>query len=106
MGRVVHPDQERLLPAKSYALEFTPAALRQLERLDPFIRPIVFADIEKLGDNPRPRGVEKLAAKEKLYRWQVGPGKNYRVIYQIRDKDLLVLVVSVGHRKEVYRGLR
>jgi len=50
--------------------------------------------------------VERLATKEKLYRVYVGPGKNYRVIYQIQDEVLLVLVVKVGDRKEVYRGLR
>jgi mRNA interferase RelE/StbE len=50
--------------------------------------------------------VEKMETKEKLYRVYVGPGKNYRVIYQIRDEVLLVLVVRVGDRKEVYRGLK
>jgi len=52
-----------------------------------------------------PRGVEKLQAKEKLYCVYVGPGKDYRAIYQIRDESLLVLVVKVGDRKEVYRRL-
>jgi mRNA-degrading endonuclease RelE of RelBE toxin-antitoxin system len=44
-----------------------------------------------------------MAMKEKLYRIYVGPGKNYRAICQIRDKALLILVVKVGDRKEVYR---
>jgi mRNA interferase RelE/StbE len=50
--------------------------------------------------------VEKLETKEKLYRVYVGPGKNYRAIYQIRDEVLLVLIVKVGDRKQVYRGVR
>jgi mRNA interferase RelE/StbE len=50
--------------------------------------------------------VEKLEAKEKLYRIYAGPGKNYRVVYQIQDDVLLVLVVKVGDRKEVYRRLK
>jgi len=50
--------------------------------------------------------VEKMETKEKLYRVCVGPGKNYRVIYQIRDEVLLVLVVKVGDRKEVYRRVK
>jgi mRNA interferase RelE/StbE len=50
--------------------------------------------------------VEKMETKEKLYRVYVGPGKNYRVIYQIRDEVLLVLVVKVGNRKEVYRRVK
>lgn len=63
-------------------------------------------DILRLEENPRPHGVEKLETKEKLYRVYVGPGKNYRVIYQIRDQVLLVLVVKVGDRKEVYRRMK
>ena len=59
--------------------------------------------ILRLEENPRPHGVEKMETKEKLYRVYVWPGKNYRVIYQIRDEVLLVLVVRVGDRKEVYR---
>ena len=47
-----------------------------------------------------------METKEKLYRIYVGPGKNYRAIYQIRDEVLLVLVVRVGDRKEVYRRVK
>jgi mRNA interferase RelE/StbE len=62
-------------------------------------------DILRLEEDPRPHGVEKLETKEKLYRVYVGPGKSFRVIYQIHDKRLLILVVRVGDRKEVYRHL-
>lgn len=47
-----------------------------------------------------------METKEKLYRIYVGPGKNYRAIYQIRDEVLLILVVKVGDRKEVYRRVK
>ena len=47
-----------------------------------------------------------MKTKEKLYRVYVGPGKNYRAIYQIRDEVLLVLVVKVGDRKAVYRRVK
>jgi len=90
----------------SYTLEFTPAALRELEKLDPPVGRKVFSDIEKLKENPRPYGVQKMETKEKLYRIYVGPGKGYRAIYQIRDEALLVLVVRVGDRKEVYRRVK
>ena len=89
-----------------HTLEFTHAALRELEKLDPSVRRKVFSDIEKLKEDPRPHGVEKMETKEKLYRIYVGPGKNYRAIYQIRDEALLVLVVKVGDRKEVYRRVK
>ncbi|HVX65443.1 MAG TPA: type II toxin-antitoxin system RelE/ParE family toxin [Bryobacteraceae bacterium] len=94
-------------PAKhSFTLEFTPAALREVTKLDSSVRRKVFSDIEKLQENPRPQGVERLETREKLYRVYVGPGKNYRAIYQIRDEILLVLVVKVGDRKGVYRRVK
>ena len=89
-----------------HTLEFTHAALRELEKLDPSVRRKVFSDIEKLKENPRPHGVEKMETKEKLYRIYVGPGKNHRAIYQIRDEALLILVVKVGDRKDVYRRVK
>jgi mRNA interferase RelE/StbE len=60
-------------------------------------------DILRLEENPRPPGFKQMETKEKLYRVHLGPGKNYRVVYYIRDEILLVLVVKVGHRKDVYR---
>jgi mRNA interferase RelE/StbE len=87
-------------------VEVTPAAERDIRKLDPHVRKQVNMDILHLEDNPRPRGVEKMETKKKFYRVYVGPGKNYRAIYEIRDEVLLVLVVKVGDRKEVYRRLK
>ncbi len=56
--------------------------------------------IDGLADEPRPPGVRKLADKHQLYRLRIG---YYRIIYQIKDQELLVLVVNVGHRREIYR---
>ena len=87
-------------------MELSPAAERDVRKLDPHIRKYVTRDMLRLEDNPRPQGVDRLEAKEKLYRLYVGPGKDYRVIYQIRDEVLVVLVVRVGDRKDVYRTLK
>ena len=87
-------------------MELAPAAVRDLRRLDPHIRTRVTRDILRLEDDPRPRGAEMFEAKEKLYRVYVGPGKDYRAIYQIRDEVLVVLVVRAGDRKDVYRRLK
>ena len=87
-------------------MELSPAAERDVRKLDPHIRKQVTRDMLRLEDNPRPQGMERLEAKEKLYRLYVGPGKDYRVIYQIRDEVLVVLVVRVGDRKDVYRTLK
>lgn len=62
-------------------------------------------DLLRLETDPRPVGVQMLNAEEKLFRVYVGPGKNYRAIYQIADARLLVLVVRVGDRKDVYRRM-
>lgn len=53
-----------------------------------------------LAENPRPIGSEKLTGSEDLHRIRVG---DYRILYQIQDDALLVLVVKIGHRREVYR---
>ena len=90
----------------AYRVEVAPAAERDLRKLDAHVRKQVIREMLLLEENPRPHGVEKLELKEKLYRIAVGPGKNYRVIYQIRDEVLLVLVVKVGNRKEVYRRVK
>jgi mRNA interferase RelE/StbE len=55
--------------------------------------------IDALAQEPRPRGVERLKGEENLWRVRAG---DFRIIYTIRDEVLLVLVVRVGHRREVY----
>jgi mRNA interferase RelE/StbE len=54
-----------------------------------------------LADQPRPAGVKKLQGLEDTYRIRVG---NFRVLYQIFDVKLVVLVIDVGDRKDIYRG--
>ena len=60
---------------------------------------IILNRIKTLEENPRPEGCEKLTDKEK-YRLRQG---RYRIIYSIQDDELTVLVVKVGHRKDIYR---
>ncbi len=56
--------------------------------------------IGALAENPRPPGCLKMQGNEELYRIRVG---DYRILYQVRDTVLLVLVVSIGNRREIYR---
>lgn len=56
--------------------------------------------VDGLQAEPRPSGVEKLKAEENLYRIRVG---DYRIVYQIQDQELLVLILRVGDRKDIYR---
>lgn len=55
--------------------------------------------IENLGDDPRPDGCKKLKGRP-AYRIRVS---NYRIIYEVKDDELIVLVITIGHRKDVYR---
>lgn len=59
-----------------------------------------FDAIEALEENPRPSGCVKLAGDENLYRIRVG---DYRIVYEIRDSVLIVTIIKVRHRREVYR---
>ena len=56
---------------------------------------------EGLRDNTRPHGVRALTGEHGLYRVRVG---DYRIVYEIRDNELLILVVRVAHRRDVYRN--
>jgi mRNA interferase RelE/StbE len=60
----------------------------------------VYARVVALGSEPRPHGSSKLAGTEAQYRLRVG---DYRVLYEIRDEVLLVLVIAIGPREHVYR---
>lgn len=84
----------------TYRIELSPAAVRQLRRLDRTAQRRVQAAIELLADEPRPSGAKKLVGG--AGEWRVRTG-DYRIVYEIRDQVLLVLVVAVGHRREIYR---
>lgn len=56
--------------------------------------------IDALAENPPPPGCVKLQGESELYRVRVG---DYRIVYQIQDAVLVVLVVKIGHRREIYR---
>ncbi|MDB4900716.1 MAG: plasmid stabilization system [Gemmatimonadetes bacterium] len=83
-----------------YEISIDPAALRQMKKLTPKVRQNVGDAISALATDPRPDGVRKLSGSKDSYRIRVG---DYRVLYRITDTRLLVLVVKVGHRRDVYR---
>lgn len=71
-----------------------------MDRLPKTLRDRIMAAINALAPNPRPPGVQKLRDDNNLYRIRVG---DYRIIYQIIDQEVVVVVVRIGHRREVYR---
>lgn len=84
----------------AYSILLAPPAERQLRALAEPVRKGIVRHLKSLRLNPRPQGVKKLAGEDDLYRTRES---DYRIIYTIRDKELIVLVVKIGNRKEVYR---
>ncbi len=84
----------------SYAVELTPAAERQLDTLASPARTVIAAALAALASNPRPPGCTKLTGKSNLWRVRV---LQFRIIYTVIDRRLLVVVVKVGDQKDVYR---
>lgn len=84
----------------TYSVTIAPAALRQLRNLEPSARRRVQAVIDLLAGDPRPPAARQLVGG--AGEWRVRTG-DYRVVYEIHDEELLILVVTVGHRREVYR---
>ena len=83
----------------AYRIEYLPAAQRSIEDLPRNVQKRLLTRIEALASNPRPPGCVKLTGEDS-YRIRVG---DYRVIYSIFDNRLVVLVIDVGHRRDVYR---
>jgi mRNA interferase RelE/StbE len=86
----------------AYRIELKPSAAKALSNLPKPVQKRVAAKIDALAVTPRPPGVTQLSGSERLYRVRSG---EYRIIYQIRDEVLLILVIRIGHRREVYRNL-
>ena len=84
----------------SYRLFIKPSAAKEIEALTKKERIRVIHRIQDLSKNPRPPGCEKLSGQDK-YRVRQG---QYRIVYSVSDEELVICVVKVGHRKDVYRG--
>ncbi len=83
----------------SYSIDILRVAQKQLARIDRTQQQRIIAAIRDLASDPRPSGCKKLSGRP-AWRIRIGP---YRVIYEIQDERLLVLVVTIGDRKDVYR---
>ena len=84
----------------SYAVRLDMRTRKALDRLPGDLYGRLIRKLEALQENPRPMGAEKLAGPEDLYRVRVG---DWRIVYAIRDRDLVVIVIRIGHRRDVYR---
>ena len=82
-----------------YRIEFRPAALREIPKIDSSVQPRIQSAVELLAKDPRPPASRPLRGRP-AYRLTMG---DYRVIYTIDDGVLLIVIVTVGHRRDVYQ---
>ncbi|MDS4040581.1 MAG: type II toxin-antitoxin system RelE/ParE family toxin [Candidatus Competibacter sp.] len=83
----------------TYAIFIERRAQRSLSRIAGQDRDRLSSAIRRLADEPRPHGVKKLSGRNA---WRIRVG-DYRILYEIHDERLRILVVDVGHRREIYR---
>jgi mRNA interferase RelE/StbE len=84
----------------SYEIEITRSAEKQLRRLSRRDQMLLAKVMVALAGEPRPRGARKLTGYDDVYRIRVG---SYRILYSYSKKRLVILILKVGHRREVYR---
>lgn len=92
-----------MLTRPKYNVELTASAARSLKKLERRVQVRIAHVIDSLAIDPRPDGAVKLSGADDLYRVRTG---DYRVIYTIRDEKLIVLIVliiAISHRREIYR---
>lgn len=83
----------------TYNIEFVKSAAKELKKLDPATAKIILKGVLRLSADPRPSAATKLVG-EPSWRLRIG---DYRVIYDIQDDVVLVLILKIAHRREVYR---
>ena len=84
----------------SYSVEVTRTAEKQLRRIAKRDRSRLVEAIQGLADRPRPHSARKLQGYDDVYRIRVG---QYRVVYEVFEDRVIVIVLKVGHRKDIYK---
>ena len=85
----------------SYSIEWKRSAYHDLKKIDKQHIPRILKEIRSLSVDPRPPDCEKLVDTEKTFRVRIG---DYRILYDIKDSILIVYIVKIGHRKNIYRN--
>ncbi|HUY05666.1 MAG TPA: type II toxin-antitoxin system RelE/ParE family toxin [Acidimicrobiales bacterium] len=83
----------------TYRVSLAPSAARELRKLDPNARRRIQAALDLLATEPRPPAATRLVGGSGEWRVRTG---NYRIVYEINDDQLLVLVLRMAHRREIY----
>jgi mRNA interferase RelE/StbE len=85
---------------KTYKVEFTTSSLRDLKKMSDSLLKKIFQVIDLLKINPRPIGVKKLKGTSNVFRVKV---LNYRIVYEIYDKKLIITIIKIDKRDSVYK---
>jgi mRNA interferase RelE/StbE len=87
---------------KRYTVKYTKEAKKNIEKLDQSIKQVIKKAIESLSSNPY-RGKPLVYELSGLFSFRTS---DYRIIYRIREEEILIIIIAVGHRKEIYKKLR
>jgi mRNA interferase RelE/StbE len=85
---------------KTYVVSYTTKAAKQFKKLNRNTKIFIAAAIMKLEREPRPAGAKKMSDFDNYWRIRI---RDYRVIYSIYDRELVIDVIKIGHRREIYR---
>ncbi len=83
-----------------YKIEWKKSAVKELKKLDKKIIPRIINAVELLSESPIPNKCKKLIGSEHIYRIRIG---DYRIIYSIENNLLLIEIIRIGHRKDIYK---
>ncbi len=83
-----------------YVIQYKSQVAKELRRANPVVRQAIVKRIMSLADNPRPDGCTKLQGADNIYRVRQG---DYRIMYSVYDDMLIVDIVKIGHRRDIYR---
>ncbi|NGX56725.1 MAG: hypothetical protein K1060chlam5_00971 [Candidatus Anoxychlamydiales bacterium] len=86
-----------------YKIKLSKPTIKNLKKIEKSELKKIARKIDKLSNNPRPTNAKKLINQKDLFRIRSG---DYRIIYQVKDSILLILVVNIGHRKDIYKTLK
>ena len=93
--------QERIESLK-FNITWQPSSKRNFKKLSRDVQKKITIKLDELTTNPRPVGCKKLAIRKNLFRIRIG---DYRIIYSVYDTELIIMVLEVGHRQNLYRGV-
>ncbi len=84
-----------------YQVDFSKQAVKNLQRINPLYQKKILAQVKLLAISPfEMTNVKKLKGVEDTYRLRVA---DYRIVYRIKDNELIILIVDINHRKDIYR---